>query len=69
MVVAVVVGAFSPSHARATEGQETKVVRVGNEITVSNEPGRKQQARKRVHKEAAATVVRVVRPRSGRTRC
>jgi D-alanyl-D-alanine endopeptidase (penicillin-binding protein 7) len=66
MVLVAAAGVFSPSQAQAVEGrQKVKVVRVGNEVTVSNKkPGRKQQARKRVNKKATATVARVKRPRA-----
>jgi D-alanyl-D-alanine endopeptidase (penicillin-binding protein 7) len=65
MVLVAAAGWFSPLHAQAAEGRpQAKVVRVGNEITVTQRPVRKQQARTRVRKARAAAVVRVSRPRA-----
>ncbi|MET0856894.1 MAG: D-alanyl-D-alanine endopeptidase [Telluria sp.] len=63
MVLVAAAGVFSPSYAQAAEArQKTKVVRVGNEVTISQAPERKQRARKRTKKKAAVVVVK--RPRA-----
>jgi D-alanyl-D-alanine endopeptidase (penicillin-binding protein 7) len=66
MVVVAAAGVFSPSPAQAVEErQKVKVVRVGNEVTVSqNKVVRKRQARKRANKKVTAAVARVTRPRA-----
>jgi D-alanyl-D-alanine endopeptidase (penicillin-binding protein 7) len=64
VVVVAAAGLFPPLHAHAAEARpKAKVVRVGNEVTVSQKPVRKQQVRKRLKKKAQAAA-RVTRPRA-----
>jgi D-alanyl-D-alanine endopeptidase (penicillin-binding protein 7) len=63
MVLVVAAGMFSPSQALAGAGRpHAKVVRVGNEVTVSQGTVRRHQAGKRVKRKAV--VVRVSRARA-----
>jgi D-alanyl-D-alanine endopeptidase (penicillin-binding protein 7) len=64
MVLVAAAGWFSPLQAQAAEARpQANVVRVGNEITVSQRPLRRHAARKRMKLKAQrAAVVRVARP-------